>query len=232
MLFAHPEEDINNFNDLSGQSECTSKALKDIESSMSGVLESPGTSKESYACHLCSFNADRITVLDRHLLNDHKIGLENLLKLVMSKTKDGLSEENSTQMYGIRQPYYKQTDEIYENGELVIETVTPKIKKIKHTASNTDLKWTEIPDSKIDPPLENDKNMLLSKIEILNECMCKFVDSSNTLKKVLTKEFDQNTLRNQSEFALGLGDQESPRDWERAHSEKLERNRTKHQENR
>lgn len=144
--------------------------------------------------------------MDRHLLNDHKIGLENLLKLVMSKTKDGLSEENSAQMYGIRQPYYKQTDEIYENGEFVIETVTPKIKIVKHTASNTDLKWTEIPDSKIDCPMENDKNILLSKIEILNECMCKFVDSSNTLKKVLTKEFDQKTLRNQSEFALGLGE--------------------------
>ena len=145
-----------------------------------------------------------ITVLDRHLLSDHKIGLENLLKLVMSKTKDGLSDEDSTQMYGIRKPYYKHIDETMKNGEFIIETVAPKIKILKHTASNTDLKWTDIVDS-IKDPLEKDKNALLSKIEILNECMCKFVDSSNTLKKVLTKEFDQKTL-NRSDFGLGLGE--------------------------
>lgn len=121
----------------------------------------------------------------------------------MSKTKDGLSDESSTQMYGIRQPYYRQTDEIMQNGEFIIETVTPTIKILKHTATNTDLKWTEVAGSMI--PLEDDKNALLSKIEILNECMCKFVDSSNTLKKVLTKEFDQKTL-DRSGFGLGLGE--------------------------
>lgn len=147
----------------------------------------------------------RITVLDRHLLNDHKIGLENLLKLVMAKTKDGLSEDSAhVSVYGIRQPYYKPPDEIIEEGEFVIETVTPKIKILKHSATNTELQWSDIPDLKdnckmitreleklIKYPIEKcDKDEFLMKMQTLNECMCKFVDSSNTLKKVLTKEFD------------------------------------------
>ncbi|XP_013176086.1 PREDICTED: uncharacterized protein LOC106124161 [Papilio xuthus] len=198
---------------------------------------------EKYSCHLCSFDADRITVLDRHLLNHHKIGLENLLKLVMSKTKDGLSDDASIiDEYGMRQPYYKQADNIIEEGEFIIETVTPKIKILKHAAVNTDLKWNDIPELKnnyrmikkelerlIDSPIEdNQKDKLLLKMQSLNECMCKFVDSSNTLKKVLTKNILKNEHTSGPVFSLGLGDQETPREWERPHSEKLERNKCKH----
>ncbi|KAH9633731.1 hypothetical protein HF086_008753 [Spodoptera exigua] len=147
----------------------------------------------------------RITVLDRHLLNDHKIGLDNLLKLVMAKTKDGLSDEIvNTAIYGIRQPYYKPLDEIIEDGEFVIETVSPKIKILKHASTNTENHWSDLPDLKdncrmiskeleklIKYPIEEyDKEDFLLKMQTLNDCMCKFVDSSNTLKKVLTKEFD------------------------------------------
>ncbi|CAH2084156.1 unnamed protein product [Euphydryas editha] len=257
-LFAHPEEtdrtnfvdtSVIKFMDLSGQSECTSKAMKDLGSSVSGVIESPRENKETFGCHLCSFDADRITVLDRHLLNDHKIGLDNLLKLVMEKTKEGLAEVYPSQMYGIRQPYYKPTDEIIEDGEFVIETITPKIKILKHASSNTDLIWTDIPEVKrnsseiskeiekiIDTPIEEfHEDFLFAKMQTLNECMSKFVDSSNNLNKVLTKKFDQKKLGTANDrpyFNLGLGDQDSPRDWERAHSEKLERNRSKCDENR
>ncbi|XP_047541546.1 uncharacterized protein LOC125074297 isoform X2 [Vanessa atalanta] len=259
-LFAHPEEgDRHNFVgdisltkclDLSGQSECTSKAMKDLGSSVSGVIEPLREHNEIFACHLCSFDADRITVLDRHLLNDHKIGLDNLLKLVMDKTKVGLTEDNTAQTYGIRQSYYKAPDEIIEDGEFVIETVSPKIKILKHTASNTDLIWTDISVTKrnnrdaskdtesiIDTPVDEcDKDVLFAKMETLNDYMSKFVDSSNNLKKVLTKELDHKNSGSKSNdkpyFNLGLGDQDSPRDWERAHSEKLERNRNKCDENR
>ncbi|XP_038217597.1 uncharacterized protein LOC119836364 [Zerene cesonia] len=253
-LFPHPEEG-NNLNvvnfDLSAQSECTSKAMQGLPSCCSGVSDGINESrKEIFSCHLCSFDADRITVLDRHLLNDHKIGLENLLKLVMAKTKDGLSDEKPAQMYGIRQPYYRPPDDIIENGEFIIETVTPKIKILKHAAVNTDLKYADIPDltdnckvisreieKLFEVPLENtDKDAFYVKMQTLNECMCKFVDSSNTLKRVLTKEFVQkknmDRTNNEPFFELGLGDRESPRDWERAHSEKLERNRSKHPETR
>ncbi|XP_052742989.1 uncharacterized protein LOC112045953 [Bicyclus anynana] len=253
-LPAHPEEGAdttNNFNDISGQSECTSKAMKEFETSVSGfgVIEPVREQREIFSCHLCSFDSDRITVLDRHLLNDHKIGLDNLLKLVLSKTKDGLSEDGPAQIYGIRQPYYRLTNEIIEDGEFVIETVTPKIKILKHTSTNTDIKMADIPnltncqniskeiEKLLDLPLESSgKNLLMQKIQNLNECMCKFVDSTNTIKKVLTKEFDQKTSGNRSNdapyFNLGLGDQESPKQWERAHSENLDRSRSKYRENR
>ncbi|OWR50078.1 hypothetical protein KGM_203858 [Danaus plexippus plexippus] len=240
-MFVHQEEAAEaRFTDLSGQSECTSKALKELGSSVSGVLESLRDNKETFACHLCSFDADRITVLDRHLLNDHKIGLDNLLKLVMAKTKDGLAEDNPAQMYGLRQAYYRPADEILESDEFIIETVTPKIKILKHAVTNTDLKWTDIPDildcktseeneKFVDDPADND---LLEKMQTLNECMYKFVDSSNTLKKVLTKEFQPKSEKNESYYNLGLGDRESPRNWEKAHSEKLVRNQGKFPESR
>ncbi|XP_045457556.1 uncharacterized protein LOC123667761 [Melitaea cinxia] len=236
-LFAHPEETdvFSIFQDMSGQSECTSKAMKELGSSVSGVIESPRENKETFGCHLCSFDADRITVLDRHLLNDHKIGIDNLLKLVMEKTREGLAEEYPSQLYGIRQPYYKPTDEIIENGEFVIETVTPKIKILKHASSNTDLIWTDISEVHKNDSEECREDVLFAKMQTLNECMSKFVDSSNNLNKVLTKKFDQKNLGNVTDrhyFNLGLGDQDSPRDWEKAHSEKLERNRSKCNENR
>ena len=170
----------------------------------------------------------RITVLDRHLLNDHKIGLENLLKLVMAKTQDGLSEETPTMSYyGTRRPYYKLQDGILEEGEFVIETVAPKIKILKHAATNTDIQWSDIPDLKnncrmitaeleklIKYPLEKcDKDEFMVKMQTLNECMCKFVDSSNTLKKVLAKEFDSkhsvresSVMSAQPFFDLHLGE--------------------------
>ncbi|XP_063898159.1 uncharacterized protein LOC110369602 isoform X1 [Helicoverpa armigera] len=264
-LFSHPEENFDtNLNEGSGivsmnmdtsiASECTSKGLKAEPSvSHSTGITAIREVKETFGCHLCSFDADRITVLDRHLLNDHKIGLENLLKLVMAKTKDGLSEDNpNTSIYGIRQPYYKPPDEIIEEGEFVIETVTPKIKILKHASTNTDIQWTDIPDLKdncrmitkeleklIKYPIEKcDKDEFLVKMQTLNECMCKFVDSSNTLKKVLTKEFDsKHSVREhlnleQPFFDLCLGDsRNTSRVWERAHSEQMERGRSKYGDN-
>ncbi|XP_068622259.1 uncharacterized protein [Battus philenor] len=249
-LFVHPEEGADNYvitKDLSPRSQCTSKMLK-VDSPLSDAGSGLNdTRKETYSCHLCLFDADRITVLDRHLLNYHKIGLENLLKLVMAKTKDGLSEDNPMiDEFGIRQPYYKPPDEIIEEGEFIIETVTPKVKILKHAAVNTDLKWTDIPEIRnncrmikkeleklIDTPMEdNEKDQLLIKMQSLNECMCKFVDSSNTLKKVLTKRFDsKSSIKNEHSsgpvFDLGLGDQETPREWDRPHSEKIERYKCK-----
>ncbi|CAK1548959.1 unnamed protein product [Leptosia nina] len=230
--------------DLSSQSQCTSKAMKELSPFCSSAVEvTKEPHKEIFSCHLCAFDADRITVLDRHLLNDHKIELESLLKLVMAKTKDGLAEANHAQIYGIRQPYYRPPDDIIENGEFIIETVTPKIKILKHSAVNTDLKFTDIPDfddckdisrelEKIfEEPLEkNDKDTLFSKMQSLNKYMCKFVDSSNTLKRVLTKEFVQKKnmdRNNEPYFDVGLGDPDTPRVWERAHSERLERHRSK-----
>ncbi|KAL0809748.1 hypothetical protein ABMA28_011252 [Loxostege sticticalis] len=253
-LFAHPEEpsenSLNN-NDLSTASDCTSKAVN-LDSSFSkssAITTSLAENKETYGCHLCSFDADRITVLDRHLLNDHKIGLDNLLKLVLAKTKDGLSEEvPNPSIYGIRQPYYKPTNDIIEEGEFVIETVTPKIKILKHASTNTDIQWSDIPDLKdncrmITKELEKlmkypaekcDKDELLAKMQTLSECMCKFADSTNTIKRVLTKEYDsKSSVRERMStaepfFDLGLGDQDTPREWGRAHSEKMERSRNKY----
>lgn len=169
----------------------------------------------------------RITALDRHLLNHHKIGLENLLKLVMAKTKDGLSEDApNMSLYGIRQPYYRVQDEILEDGEFVIETKTPEKKILKHASTNTDIQWSDIPDLKnncrmitteleklIKYPIEKcDKDEFMVKMQTLNECMCKFVDSSNTLKKVLAKEFDSKhnvhelSITEQPFFDLCLGE--------------------------
>ncbi|XP_026755220.2 uncharacterized protein LOC113515263 [Galleria mellonella] len=257
-LFAHAEETTEN--DLPVISEsCTSKGLNldsavskssTITATLGSLAIGPESSnRETFGCHLCSFDADRITVLDRHLLNDHKIGLDNLLKLVMAKTKDGLSENTSPTIFGVRQTYYKPPDEIIEEGEFVIETVTPKIKILKHAAVNTNLKWTDIPDLKdncrmitkeleklMKRPMQMDKDTFMNKMQTLNQCMCRFVDSTNTLKRVLTKDFDSKiSVRDEKRepfFDLGLGDQDSPRDWERAHSEKLERSRNKYRENR
>ncbi|RVE46521.1 hypothetical protein evm_008812 [Chilo suppressalis] len=219
--------------------------LANKDSAFSKKLEIP---KESYACHLCCFDADRITVLDRHLLNHHKIGLENLLKLVMAKTKDGLSEENqNADIYGIRQPYYRPPDDIVEEGEFLIETVTPRIKILKHAATNTDIQWTDIPDlkdncRKITKELEKlvkypsdkiDKGDLMAKMQTLSECMCKYVDSTNTLRSVLTKEFDSKTsVRERMSAAEPFFDldlrSDTPREWEKANSEKMERSRHKY----
>ncbi|XP_072937611.1 uncharacterized protein [Epargyreus clarus] len=248
-LFVHPEEgDQPNITNLTSPSDCSSKVSRNSTPSCSHILELRGANQEIFACHLCPFDADRITVLDRHLLTDHKIGLENLLKLVLAKTQDRLSEdETAANIYGIRQPYYKPTDDIIEEGEFIIETVTPKIKILKHATVNTDLKGSDIPDlmnkyqnsEDVDKLTDlNDNRDLLAKMQTLNECMCKFVDSSNMLKKVLTKEFDQKTsarsekLNEKPIFDLGLGDQETPRKWEKAHSEKLERTRSKYGESR
>ncbi|XP_022817095.1 uncharacterized protein LOC111349960 isoform X1 [Spodoptera litura] len=263
-LFSHPEENLDatiadnngDVNETVIGSDCTSKGLKALTSSPDSRTSeiTVRETKETFACHLCSFDADRITVLDRHLLNDHKIGLENLLKLVMAKTKDGLSEEIvNTAIYGIRQPYYKPPDEIIEDGEFVIETVTPKIKILKHASTNTDIQWSDIPDLKdncrmiskeleklINYPIENyDKDDFMTKMQTLNDCMCKFVDSSNTLKKILTKEFDtKHSIRDhlnldQPFYDLCLGDsRNTSRVWERAHSEQMDRNRNKYGENR
>ncbi|XP_063835554.1 uncharacterized protein LOC135084745 [Ostrinia nubilalis] len=230
ILFSHPEESSENnlnTNDHSISSDCTSKALESSMSKSSAITTPLVETKETYGCHLCSFDADRITVLDRHLLNDHKIGLDNLLKLVLAKTKDGLSEECPNQsLYGIRQPYYKATDEIIEEGEFVIETVSPKIRILKHTSTNTDIQWNDIPDLKdncrmitkeleklMKYPVEKcDKDELLAKMQTLNECMGKFVDSTNTIKRVLTKEYDSKTsVRDRLStaepfFDLGLGE--------------------------
>lgn len=152
----------------------------------------------------------RITVLDRHLLNDHKIGLESLLQLVMAKTKQGLEDSPGPIMSGMRQPYYRNTLEVIEEDEFILETVTPKIKVLKHASTNTDLKWTDIPNLKdncrmITKELEKlmtestencNKDDFLEKMQTLNECMCKFMDSSKTLKKTLTKEFgSKNSVR-------------------------------------
>ncbi|XP_026742305.1 uncharacterized protein LOC113504274 isoform X2 [Trichoplusia ni] len=258
-LFSHPEEASETGNEAHGPetsivSDCTSKDLKlEATGSRATIMTTLREVKETFACHLCSFDADRITVLDRHLLNDHKIGLENLLKLVMAKTKDGLSEDTAhVSVYGIRQPYYKPPDEIIEEGEFVIETVTPKIKILKHSATNTELQWSDIPDLKdnckmitreleklIKYPIEKcDKDEFLMKMQTLNECMCKFVDSSNTLKKVLTKEFDsKHNVRehlnlDQPFFDLCLGDsRNTSRVWERAHSENMDKARSKYGEN-
>ncbi|CAH0599873.1 unnamed protein product [Chrysodeixis includens] len=264
-LFSHPEEASETGVEVQGPetsivSDCTSKDLK-LEASGSRVtVMTLKEVKETFGCHLCSFDADRITVLDRHLLNDHKIGLESLLKLVMAKTRDGLSEGTPNvygTVYGIRQPYYRPPDEIIEEGEFVIETVTPKIKILKHSATNTELQWCDpdfIPDLKdnckritreidklvkVGIPLEEcDKDEFFMKMQNLNECMCKFVDSSNTLKKVLAKEFDskhnvrEHLSLDQPFFDLCLGDsRNTSRVWERAHSDNIEKARSKYGEN-
>ncbi|KAJ8704607.1 hypothetical protein PYW07_011795 [Mythimna separata] len=270
-LFSHPEEDsvasASTVNDPGG-----AESLLKAESSQKSVKAQPSMSlaeanvdkllneklvddKETFGCHLCSFDADRITALDRHLLNHHKIGLENLLKLVMAKTKDGLSEDAPNMaLYGVRQPYYRLQDEILEEGEFIIETVSPKIKILKHAATNTEIQWSDIPDLKnncrmisaeleklIKYPLDKcDKDDFMVKMQTLNECMCKFVDSSNTLKKVLAKEFDskhaarERSISEQPFFDLCLGDnRNTPRvnTWDRAHSEQMDSRRSRYGDN-
>lgn len=139
----------------------------------------------------------------------------------MAKTKDGLSE-NTSPAYGTRKPYYKLQDEIIEDGEFIIETVAPKIKIVKHASTNTEHSESNVDDFKaIACEIENlfktkqdvgQDGSFMSKMATLNECMCKFVDSSNTLKKVLNKELDSKAnLRdhltgNEPIFNLGLGE--------------------------
>lgn len=141
----------------------------------------------------------------------------------MAKTKDGLAEEPTTDLYGIHQPYYKPQGEIIEEVEFIIETVAPKINILKHASTNTDIKWVDFPDLKnncrmiteeldaMTNPIQCDKEDIVSKMQTLNKCMCKFVDSSNMLKKVLTKEFDSKSARERLHgiepiFDLGLGE--------------------------
>ncbi|XP_075988019.1 uncharacterized protein LOC142984350 [Anticarsia gemmatalis] len=258
MLFSHPEETTDNtYQDSSPfetsfevSSGCTPKMPERGELSRMNAVSPMKVGKETYICHLCPFEADRITVLDRHLLSYHKISLEDLLKLVMAKTKDGLTESpHVPTMFGHKQPYYKVTKEIMEQGEFLIETVSPKIKILKHSATNTDIKWTDMPNLNDNcrmiteelekfmknPTERTDKEDFLEKMQTLNECMCRFVDSSNTLKKTLTKEFgSRHSVRvsaEQSLFDLSLGDRDTPREWEKAHSEKMERNRKKRGDN-
>ncbi|KAJ8707060.1 hypothetical protein PYW08_011194 [Mythimna loreyi] len=272
-LFSHPEEDTDASATTIVKDPGGAETLLKAEGSKKPVKAEPSIShigdvsvnqllneklvddKETFGCHLCSFNADRITALDRHLLNHHKIGLENLLKLVMAKTKDGLSEDTpNMSIYGIRQPYYRLQDEILQDGEFVIETVTPKIKILKHASTNTDIQWSDIPDLKnncrmitaeleklIKYPLDKcDKDDFMVKMQTLNECMCKFVDSSNTLKKVLAKEFDskhavrERSISEQPFFDLCLGDsRNTPRmsAWDRAHSEQMDSRRSRYGDN-
>ncbi|KAL4712113.1 hypothetical protein ACJJTC_010974 [Scirpophaga incertulas] len=243
MLSSHPEESADNALESTGVSECIKTGNISSAPQTLAIGSTDTAVKETYGCHLCCFDADRITVLDRHLLNNHKIGLDTLLKLVMAKTKEGLNED-SANVFNTRQPYYKPSDEIVEDEEIFIETVSPKIKIVKHSAVNTDIQWTDIPDFKdnckqITKELEKlvtsadkyDKTDLFAKMQSLSECMCKFFDSTNTLKKVLTKEFESKTSVKPSTeplFDLGLGDQENSRDWERAHSELSDKRRRRH----
>ncbi|XP_028033778.1 uncharacterized protein LOC114245710 [Bombyx mandarina] len=233
-LFSHPEENdpLKTFNDISIPSECTSKHLRIDSVSRTSAMTTclRDLHKETYGCHLCSSEFDRITALDRHLLNDHKISLEELLKLVLNKTKDCLNDEDSA-ILGIKQPYYKPPDEIIEDGEFIIETVTPKIKILKHTSTNTDLQLSDA--FVMNDVADDGRDLLLAKMKVLNDCMCKFVDSSNALKKVLVKEIDNKTGRarmsgGEPVFNLSLGDHDSPRDWNRTHSENLQRRENKH----
>ncbi|XP_050673714.1 uncharacterized protein LOC126971437 [Leptidea sinapis] len=234
-LFAHHEESGDECNDIMGHSVVTSNSTRELTPTFSSVNGIKESLKEVFSCHLCSFDADRITALDRHLLNDHKISLDKLLKLVMAKTKDGLMDDVPIQRNGVRQPYYRSVDMNTEGGEFIIETTTPQIKILKHASVNTDLKYTDIPDLNddcklmtheieklIDMPRDKcDKNTLLAKMQTLNEYMCKFANSSNTLKNVLNKELVQKKSLNRSNesfISFGLGDQ-TPRSWKQTNSE-------------
>lgn len=132
-------------------------------------------SKECFKCHLCPFIADRITVLDRHLLNDHKIGLGTLLELVMAKTKEGIMESNCN-----KDSYYTSQN-VYEAGEFLVETVSPKIKVLKHAAINTELHWSDIVECKYKN--NGDNEIFMKKLDELNECMHECVESTNNLCK-------------------------------------------------
>lgn len=62
------------------------------------------------------------------------------------------------------------------------------------------------------PAEKCDKDELLAKMQTLSECMCKFADSTNTIKRVLTKEYDsKSSVRERMStaepfFDLGLGE--------------------------
>lgn len=144
--------------------------------------------------------------------------MESLLKLVMAKTKDGLIDDRPP-IFGIRQPYYKPQDEIIEEGEFIIETVAPKIKILKHSSTNTEENPSNLNAlaSNIEnffkhnqdgcPNGDQDGGNLMSKMAALNQYMCKFVDSSNTLKKVLNQELDmkdEHLSGTEPMFNLGL----------------------------
>ncbi|KAJ2939368.1 hypothetical protein O0L34_g13463 [Tuta absoluta] len=250
-MFAHPEDPLDNMlnSDFSCRSDCTSKAMQlESPSRLSAISNAISNGKEpqreTYACHLCSFEADRITVLDRHLLNDHKIGMDNLLKLVLAKTKDGLVEDSPPDTSS-RQSYYKPVTgvngDFFGNGEFVIPTAAPNMRLFKHAAINTDLTWLDIPeilseqlDSITKETARPEKNELLEKMQTLNSYMCKFVDSSNTLKRALCRtpgpQYSARRDDDELMFDLKLGSHDTPRstrDWKRAYSEKLERYKSK-----
>ncbi|XP_048002421.1 uncharacterized protein LOC125238964 [Leguminivora glycinivorella] len=222
-LFSHPEDAAEDNTDMCMLSECTSKAFKEdlpLTITRSDFASHERLQREMFRCHLCNFEADRITVLDRHLLNDHKIGIDNLLKLVMAKTKDALSEEVNTDPFR-RQPYYKPQDTEYQlqEGEFM-EMVSPRVRVMRHAATNTEdtiglpenfkLITSELEKMVANPP--DQPTDLFQKMQTLNEYMCKFVDSSNVLKKVLTKELDTKSRSDRSEhrgepvFDLRLGE--------------------------
>ncbi|KAI5643657.1 hypothetical protein NE865_04248 [Phthorimaea operculella] len=251
-MFSHPEDPLDRMlnSDFSSRSECTSKALHlESPSRLSAASNVVSNVKEpqTYACHLCSFEADRITVLDRHLLNDHKIGLDSLLQLVLAKTKDGLVQDSPREC-STRQPYYKpvtcvdRNGDVFGNGEFVLDTAAPKIKLVKHSACNTDLTWMDIPellseqlDSITKDSGRTEKNDLLEKMQTLNSYMCKFVNSSNTLKRALSRtpgsQYSPKRDDDELMFDLKLGGEETPRstrgNWKKAYSDKLERYKSK-----
>lgn len=155
-------------------------------------------------------------------MNDHKIGLDSLLKLVMEKTKEGVSESFDGNIYDT---YYKSQD-YTEEGDIVVETVSPSIKILKHASTNTILKWTGIPDYKMDckaitqeledlmsvPLNEGNRDELFTKMQRLNDYMCKFMESSSVLKRVLKKESRstidsrKNNSINDELFNYGIGE--------------------------
>ncbi|XP_041988068.1 uncharacterized protein LOC121739628 [Aricia agestis] len=213
-LFSHPEEATEEQNFIDSENTHYKYPSKILEVKPEAVVkEAPSTEKpnESFGCHLCSLVADRITVLDRHLLNDHKIGMDNLLKLVMDKTRDGLTDDNSRQNYEQRKSYYKLSDEIMNTGHT---------KMFKEAASNTDLKWTDIHLDESTNALKeiedifdvsgNENREVFEKMRTLNEYMSRFLTSSKTLNKVLSKELSHKDLSrpNDRGLRMGLGDQE------------------------
>ncbi|XP_063370679.1 uncharacterized protein LOC134659002 [Cydia amplana] len=223
-LFSHPEEAAEDNTDMCMLSECTSKAFKEdlpLMATRSDFTGHERLQKETFRCHLCNFEADRITVLDRHLLNDHQIGIDSLLKLVIAKTKDALCDDNNTDPFR-RQPYYKPQEMEYQLGEgEFIETVAPRVRVMKHAATNTEdtgltdnfKRITSELEKLVNCPAEShDQSDLFQKMHTLNEYMCKFVDSSNMLKKALTKELDTKSRSERSEhraepvFDLRLGE--------------------------
>ncbi|XP_011558035.3 uncharacterized protein LOC105388770 [Plutella xylostella] len=250
-LLPHPEEESNKNKgfglkqdltpSLPVSKPCTSQYFN-VDTQVD--CSEPNPCGETFACHLCDFVADRITVLDRHLLNDHKIGLDNLLQLVMAKTKDGLTEQKvlRTNEFHIQQPYYKAVDEIIEDGEFVVETVQPKVKILRHVATNTEMTLKDFQKANCDSLDKNLGRMMelkasngededfVEKMKNLNDCMSKFIYSSNSLKRAL--ESKSNIHENQSceaamLYDLGMGD-ETPRDWEKMLSDKTDRRRSLH----